>query len=308
MEQKNPFYLWGEKADLIGLKEELRFVDSFLSNVESGKKSVLSVTSLPGCGKSSFLEKIASVCESRAFVVSFVRFEFGESHFETISQFLPISADRSSKPVIVILDDLDKAKNFRSLLVEIQNLSSSLKVGFIISSLVQLDFPGARSIHLSEFGSFESHELISNSLKSTSIKMGEECISTLLDESSGNPRLLKLIGYFLFEKLKPNEKIITKGHYLSLFPQILSFIAKEWFSRLLAGVSKKEALILRLFSNTSTLSVSQMASSLKIPLSQVTSMVIRLEKKGFLQKVERGKYKIFSKIFAKYLLSLNSSL
>lgn len=297
MDQRNPFYVWGEKAEnLVGFKDELKFISSFLSNIESGRPSILLINGPPGSGKSLFLERLSLDATSRAFNVVFTQFHSASDTFELDS------LKSSKKPLLVTIDDFDFSKKADYLLRQIAS-NQIPSVGFVVSSISPLNAPSAKSFSLEPFSSVEAHELILRSLKPTSIKMGEECITTLLDESGGNPKIFKLLCWFLFEKLKPSEKIITKGHYLAYSSAVLAFLSREFFGKLFATVSKKESLVLKCFSSSDVLSVNEISNSSKIPLGQVTSMVLRLQKKGLLIKVERGKYRIFARIFAKYVSS-----
>lgn len=297
MDQRNPFYIWGEKVEnLVGFKEELKFVDSFLSNVDQGNQSLLLISGPPGSGKSLFFERLSSEANSRGFNVIFIQFYSGSDTFD----FSTINS--SKKPLLIIIDDFDLSKKSEYLVREI-SANSFASVGFAFSTLTPISAPKSKSFALEPLTSIEAHDLVLKSLKSTSIKMGEECISTLLDESGGNPKIFKLLCWFLFEKLKPSEKIITKGHYLAYSQAILAFLSREFFGKLLSVVSKKESLIIKCFSNSDVLSVNEISGLSKIPLSEVTSMVLRLQKKGLLIKVERGKYRIFARLFAKYVSS-----
>lgn len=297
MEQRNPFYVWGEKVEnLVGFKDELKFIGPFLSNIEGENSGLLLINGPPGSGRSLFLERLWIDAQSRGFNVIFNQFYSNSDTFDLSS------IKSAKKPLLVVIDDFDLSKNADKLLREI-SLTDHPGVGFVLSSLNSFSAPNSKSFTLEHLSSVEAHDLVSKSLKPTSIKMGEECITTLLEESSGNPKIFKLLCWFLFEKLKPSEKIITKGHYLAYSQAILSFLSREFFGKLFATVSKKESLILRCFASSDILSVNEISNSSKVPLREVTSMILRLQKKGFLIKVERGKYKIFARLFAKYVFS-----
>src|SRR5262249_37600041 len=132
--------------------------------------------------------------------------------------------------------------------------------------------------------------------------MGDECLSSIIADSGGNPRLINSVCRHIYEKLRDNEKIITKGHYLGYMQYIMSMLSREWFGRMYQETPAAERVILdELAREEGGMHVSDIAKKLGKPLGPVTALTGRLMDSGQIAKVDRGKYRIFAKLYAKYI-------
>jgi len=107
-----------------------------------------------------------------------------------------------------------------------------------------------RSTNIIRLGSLDEHdarEIISRAFRESEVRMSDECISLILSHTGGNPRLFMSVCWYLYELLRGNEKTITKGHYLTYLPSILSMLGKEWFGSLYYGTPEAERKVLGAF-------------------------------------------------------------
>ena len=142
---------------------------------------------------------------------------------------------------------------------------------------------------------------IERTLAPTKIKIGKECLHLAVEDAAGNPRILLAILRILYDQLTREEKLITKAHYLRTMRKILNMLA-TLFDDLYYKTSQQERKILRVMAKGEAIPVSELAKRLRLPLNTVTTLALRLVKKGSLVKVERGSYQLFNPLYGRYIL------
>ncbi len=164
-----------------------------------------------------------------------------------------------------------------------------------------------RIIKLIGLTEHESRELIEKLLKDTKITIGEECIKSIIEDCEGYPAILLTVCRVLFDKIKEKEKQITKGHYLANSNAIIKELSREVFDSLYEQTSLTEREILKIiaYDKANAMHVSAISRKMKKPLGTVTRLVLRLLESGNLIRIERGKYKIFNRLYGKYVLVSN---
>lgn len=325
MRGPNPFALWEEDPENIsGRKDESRIFNGFVQSVLAGQGSVLEVVGGPGMGKTMLLLNMRHEAQKAGLLCPFVKAERGESDGDIIGKIsqdaqllrgeeglaqlvraLVKAAGRSHFGVMVFIDDIDKARKGSGFLGDIAALAREgwgrRKVGFVVCS--SREMPGASGLlHLQPFSEHDAREFIEKALKKGPPKMGEECLQSLLSDTGGNPRLLKTVCRIIYEKLRDNEKIISKGHYLGYLPQIMSSLSREWFGRMYQETPEAEKRILSAIARSEDgVHVSDVAKALGKPLGQVTALTMRLLESGQIARIGRGKYRVFSRLYARYV-------
>jgi len=221
------------------------------------------------------------------------------------------SAGKAAKKkfgAVIFIDDADRMRNAGRAIASIESALKAAwgrrKVGFAVSSTS--GFAGhpeiVKDIALGPFAEFEAREMVEHALKKGPPKMGEECLQSILSDSGGNPRLIKTVCYIIYDKLRENEKIISKGHYLAYLPQIMSSLSREWFGRLYRDIPPGERAILHILAKEETgMHVSDIAKKARKKLGPVTALTKRLLDRGQITRIGRGKYRIFSKLYMRYV-------
>lgn len=213
----------------------------------------------------------------------------------------------SVRALVFLLDDLDKGLVVRKSYETIARMSEDLENAhvpclFVISSSSkQLVEEGYRRIELTGLSEHDIRELIERLLKPTKIKIGEECLKELIADSEGNPTILLTACRVLFDKLSEKEKLITKGHYLANRSAIINALGDEIFDEGYGLASPAERMILKLMATGETMHVSDIAKKMKKPLNTVTRLVLRLVESGNLVRAKRGQYRIFNRLYGKYI-------
>jgi hypothetical protein len=160
----------------------------------------------------------------------------------------------------------------------------------------------ANLLELRTLDSHEAGEMVERALGKGPPKMGEECMNSIMADTQGNPRLFKTVCRLVYERLRDNERVISKGHYLAYLPYIMSMLGREWFGRLYQETPASERAILAVLAkNEDGMHVSDIAKTLKKPLGPTTALMKRLLDSGQVVKLDRGKYRIFARLYAKYV-------
>ncbi|MFN7991436.1 MAG: AAA family ATPase [Candidatus Micrarchaeia archaeon] len=299
----------------------------------SRQGGVIAVIGGPGGGKSSLLRHFRHVAEKQGMLSVMVKAEKGEDERSVVDKLysemafppgakpeagaphdlegLVRALDRADKKAfgaIVFIDDIDRMRKSPEFVRKI--VASSLsnwgkrQIGFVISSTKELRGGSDRMtlMRLAPFGAHEAAEMMERALKKGPPKMGEECLSSILSDSGGNPRLIKSVCRHIYDKLRDNEKVITKGHYLGYFQHIMSMLSSEWFGRMYQETPGAEREILReLARNEGGMHVSDIAKKLGKPLGPVTALTKRLLDSGQIIRMDRGKYAVFARIYGRYV-------
>ncbi len=206
--------------------------------------------------------------------------------------------------VVFYIDDFDNIRKNEDILRQMTNVASEKKnVGFVISTTKRLrGLPeNSREIELGPVEEYEFHDYITKAMKKEP-KMGEECIKSVYRDSGGNPKLLKQVCWILYDSVKEGEKMITRAHYTANIRKIMSFLSRDWFGKLYSSASLQEKTVLRVLARANRpQSVKEISGQLNKPMGPAATLLLRLEAKGHIIKVERGKYQIFSGLYARYV-------
>ena len=328
MKGPNPFALWEDDPESIsGRKDESRIFNGFVNSVLSKQGGVLIVSGAPGVGKTMLLRHFKEASERAGLVSPYANAERGEGEadiagkiaqdaqlpgpehdLESLTRALEKSAARGHFGAIVFIDDLDRARKSGELVKDMIALARAgwrkKNIGFVVSSTKELGTGSgpAAQMPLGPLDEHDAREFMEKALKKGPPKMGEECLQSMLSDTGGNPRLLKTVCRVIYDKLRDNEKIITKGHYLGYLPLILGALSREWFGRMYQETPQAERRILQaLAKNEEGMHVSDVAKKLGKPLGPVTALTKRLLEEGQITRIDRGKYKVFSKLYARYV-------
>jgi hypothetical protein len=324
----NPFALWEDDPENIsGRKDESRIFNGFVQSVLSRQGAVLAVIGGPGLGKTMLLLHLRHEAEKAGLLCPFVKVERGEGEKDILGKIsqdamllkseekldplvkaLEKAAGKNHFGLMIFIDDIDRGRKSAEIVKDIVSQARSgwgkRAVGFVIGSSGEMGNESDLISHmrLRPFDEHDSREFMEKALKKGPPKMGEECLHSLLSDTGGNPKLLKIVCRIIYEKIRDNEKVISKGHYLGYLPQIMSSLSREWFGRLYQETPQAEKGILRVLAeNEEGMHVSDVAKKLAKPLGPVTSLTMRLLESGQIVKIDRGKYRVFSKLYARYV-------
>ncbi len=320
MKGPNPFNIYEIDPDnIVGRKEEIRVFNSFIKAAAGNQPGMLLVRGVPGIGKSTMLRYFSHLARKEGLVAPYIKIEKGEtmealvdklfqetraipklelgSAPRTLPELLSMLNNEKYFGSILFIDDIDRMKKSSEAIEEIKNAGV---VSFVLSSTrdVKID----RKMVLMPFEEHEARELVEKAL-GKSPRMGEECFNSIMNDSDGNPRIFKTVCHHIYDRLRDNEKIISKGHYLAYLPHIMNMLGREWFGWMYQNTPKSEKEILEVIAKNDEMHVSEIARELSKSMGPVTALVKRLLERGQIVKVDRGRYRIFAKLYGKYVIS-----
>ena len=328
MKGPNPFAaLEGGGEILPGRKDESRIFNGLLEATGAGQSAMILVKGGPGGGKSALLSAFKDEAEKNGMLAPYVKAEKNEDMRaiagklsqdgalltgtiakETPDVNLVRSLERMASKrhfgTIVFIDDMDLMRKPESQLPAIWKTLGKSRVSFVVSITrgLKIALPeNAKLMELPPLSEHDANEIVERALKKGPPKMGEECMNSIMADTQGNPRLFKTVCRLIYEKLRDNERVISKGHYLAYLPYIMSMLGREWFGRLYQEIPASEKAILAvLATNDDGMHVSDVAKKLKKPLGPTTALMRRLLDSGQVVKLDRGKYRVFARLYARY--------
>jgi len=215
---------------------------------------------------------------------------------------------RHTEGLIIMIDDANRLRDPERLGEFVAGAlrkaeQHKIKLGFVITCttpVLGLDRV-AKVMSIHPLQEHDLRELISFSLKKGPPKMGEECIRSIVDDSQGSPLIAQVICRIIYEKISDKERIITKGHYLAYLPAIMSTLGREFFDRLYGDLPNSERGVLKAFAEEGKPAyISDIAR--KIGKRHATTLALRLTERGQLTRVDRGLYKVFTKLYGRYVM------
>ena len=334
MKGPNPFLPWAGPEGLSGRRAEYDMYNGILNRISGGTSIAIVVSGIPGIGKSEMLRSFQKQAEKAGFLAPLIT-AGAESHSPFLSKMRSVvrgyllerasegvlqehlaervdlegedfiiglwkAVQRHASGIIIIIDDLDSLKEQQKAMAFIRGKAlRALKIGIIASSTKELAGFDA-VMNLKPFDEHGLREMVESGLKKGPPKMGEGCLAAILSDSSGNPLVARAICYVLYDKLKEGEKIITERHYIVHMPAIMGMLSRELFDGLYEQLPGSERKVLRAFSESGQWHISDIAKKLR--MRHATTLALRLEERGQLVRVDRGIYKVFTKLYGKYVM------
>jgi hypothetical protein len=338
MKGKNPFTLFATSPKMLaGRKPEISMYNSLLKEISGKRPSSMLIAGSPGMGKSSLLSYFVRYAEKQLFYSLMVKAGARERTDILMQRILAelgnyldgLVADgtisnrvrknivekkdlvqaaktigRHCEGLMIMIDDVDKLRDnhlLNSLIGEIQKKERGLKLGFVLSSVSFDEHFIGMKIMLSPFDEHDSHEMINDALGKGPPKMGEGCYEALMKDSEANPRILRTMCFVLYDQLGDKEKIITRKHYIVNSSKIMSILSRDFFDPLWQSLPEGERRVLVAFAESKgSAHISDIAN--KLDMRHATTLALRLEEKGQLIRVDRGIYKVFTKLYGKYAI------
>ncbi len=330
MKGPNPFAALEGGGEILSVrKDESRIFNGLLEATGAGQSSMILVKGGPGSGKSAMLSAFKEEAERNGLLSPYVKAERNEDIRAvagklsqdgallagTITKEAPDSvaalvhalermASKRHFGVIVFIDDIDIMRKTEECLPQIWKTLGKSKVSFVVSITrgLRISLPeNAKLMDLRPLDEHDANEMVERALKKGPPKMGEECMNSIMTDTQGNPRLFRTVCRLVYDKLRDNERVISKGHYLAYLPYIMSMLGREWFGRLYQEIPASEkAIIGVLASSEDGMHVSDVAKRLKKPLGPTTALMKRLLDTGQVVKLDRGKYRVFARLYARY--------
>lgn len=338
MKGPNPFAPWAQdKKGFVGRKPELNMYNSILKDM-AGKRPVATlITGAPGAGKSALLRMFSQVAEKEMFFSVLVKAGNGERTDSLLSRMraelmnylegkvaqgdisqrvakrlyqeknlldAAKTIGRHAEGLILLIDDVSSLKDPDKMIGYVRRTlrkAGKIKLGFVLSSTEdQKGFEGV-AMKLDPFDEHDVREMVETALGKGPPKMGEGCLSTVIKDSEGNPAVSRTMCYIMYERLGEKERIITRRHYIVNSSQIMSMLSRDFFDPLWQKLPGSERKVVRAFAEEGgPAHISDIARKLR--MRHATTLALRLVERGQLIRVDRGIYKVFTRLYGKYAM------
>lgn len=332
----NPFLVLLQGSEPIGRKGLFIQWQNLFEQVAAGATRMMVWEGVRGIGKSLLLKKLAAMTGHYGILSAYVSLHEGDDEKSTVRKILELlrsaflqkgialpgrifslsslltalgggmQKHAEIRGIALLLDNVDALRDpshFLKVLSDLLEKMPSARGRLVVVSGMHF---GAHchfdALLLEAPSSAEVEHLLVHTLESAKIKWGNECLHRVIDDSACNPFVFLTMARVLYDRLRPEEKQLTRAHYLQHFNLILQHLA-PLFDELYYKTSGQERKLLRALSRGEAQSVSQMAKKVHLPLNSVTTLALRLVKKGSLVKIGRGIYQLFNPIYGRYVLS-----
>ena len=116
--------------------------------------------------------------------------------------------------------------------------------------------------------------------------------------------LFRDVCRLVYDSSKESDLVISKGDYLSYLPSIMSVLSMEWFGSLFQKTPKRERDILLAMAHGDEkgMHVSDISRKVGRPMGETTALMGRLHERGQVVRIDRGTYRIFAKLYARYVM------
>lgn len=178
------------------------------------------------------------------------------------------------------------------------NFSETMSEAF--SSLNRF-FPSTRLINLSKD---ETFEFCKKSLDAVTCKIDNDAAEMIYEKSEGHPYIVVSIAFNIFNELGESENIIKKSLVEKNMNMCENKLEQDYFLSLFHPLSPKcKDILLKIANklNKSEFTFSEVVKKLDIDGYYVSPYIQEMYRKGCINKLERGKYEIFHKLFLNFL-------
>ncbi len=154
----------------------------------------------------------------------------------------------------------------------------------------------------------EIFNIIRKTLLNTGVYFSDEIIKNVYEYTNGHPYELQLLSSNLYET-QIGANVDTPAQWERALSDTLRDLGRDYFESLYRQITERERPILEVMAKeNSPLDIKEIKDLLwsnirqykGYPLRDIGSFIYRLEDKGIVKKVSRGKYEIFDRMFLEY--------
>ncbi|MBM3254590.1 MAG: ATP-binding protein [Candidatus Omnitrophica bacterium] len=227
--------------------------------------------------------------------------------------------------IVILLDDVQNFSKISEvidiirLVLSRDEIIENTKYLFVLSStpegwqyFIDKHSPVGRffreKLILSNLTEEEVFEIVKKTLINTGVHFSDEIIKDIYKYTNGHPYELQLLSSNLYES-QIEGKVNAKTQWERALSDTLRDLGKDYFESLYRQITEREKPILEVMAKeNSPLDIKEIKdliwSNIRqykgYPLRDVGSFIHRLEDKGIVKKVSRGKYEIFDRMFLEY--------
>lgn len=155
---------------------------------------------------------------------------------------------------------------------------------------------------LDNFSKTESDTFIKKKLTSKNISIPDDLLQKAYDVTEGHPFVLSAYMGSTYLKLSHGENKLTSAHFEAADIDFVKRVLPAFFSRFFDNVGKNSKKILSCIANEGgEIDISELTKILKKEHNEISPYLAKLVQDGAIIRKERGKYKLFHKLFGNYI-------
>lgn len=228
------------------------------------------------------------------------------------------------KAIVIMIDEAESIEEIEGTLMFLREVFSRLgeeNCNYMLVLSGKLSFPEKMaevfsplnrffpSVKLSGLSTSEIAEFLERKLSIIGVTTEKKVIDDLVEDSEGHPFILVSIAYILFENLG-NKQVITPSFYQKNKVKLNAGL-EDFFLSLyhpLTPKAKKVLLGLALNLKDKSFTFAEVLKITKKKSNLVSPYLNELVKKGSLNKLQRGEYEIFHRLYLPFLRSREGEL
>ncbi len=288
MRTGNPFVPGVETEKLFGRKEEIWQFSAYLTERKPVKIAIIGAK---GIGKTTLIKKFREMAEKDRLITAIYYTGYTGKKNQ-------VTADNENAGMLFI-EDVDKNPDVLENLEKLEKTNKTIVVSSTSEKWINKDI--FQIMKLRPLNDFEIKEFVEEKLKDKGIKIAGGALEMIIEQTEGHPFVLLLVLWNLYDKLPENERIISKAHYIAALQSTLELLGHKFFDDLYFDCSDGERMVLKAVIKSSGGTPIEISEMIKKPLNTITTLLLRLVDKGNLVKISRGKYRIFNRLYGKYV-------
>lgn len=223
------------------------------------------------------------------------------------------------KAVVILIDEAESIERIPGALMFLREVFQRLSQDSINYSIVlcgKLNFPETMSEAFSPLNRFfpstrlmnlnkdEAREFLERSLKIVDCKIENDAADLIYEKSEGHPYIVVSMAFNIFNEMEEGGKVITKELVKRSLSICEAKLEQDYFISLFHPLTPKCKEILLGVSkslNKTSFSFGEAVKILNVDGNQISPYIQEMYRKGCINKIERGKYEIFHKLFLNFL-------
>lgn len=223
------------------------------------------------------------------------------------------------KAVVLLIDEAESVERIDGALMFLREVFQRLSedsIKYMVVLCGKLNFPETMSEAFSPLNRFfpstrlinlstaETSEFLEKSLSTVDCTTEKKASELVYEKSEGHPYIVVSMAFNIFNELKEDENTITRNLVEKSINVCESKLEQDYFLSLFHPLTPKSRdILLKLASklNNVKFTFSEAVRILRTDPNQISPYIQEMYRKGCVNKVERGKYEMFHKMFLNFL-------
>lgn len=219
---------------------------------------------------------------------------------------------------VILFDEAESLEKIEGALAFIREVfqRTGMACNYMVVLAGKLNFPERMSESFSPLNRFfpcskltpfkddDIKKYILDKLRDENVTIDAESIAFVAKNSEGHPYVLVTMCYLVFDTLREEEEKITLDTIKRSKEKISAKLSQDFFYPMYYTLSPKAKDVLKAIcmrARTLEFNFSESVAWTKLSRNYASPYIQELSRKGIINKLERGKYQVFHKLFKNYV-------